>query len=260
MTSDPAAKALTLDLWHTLVYIDPESEERYMRAQIDIAAAALEAAPRAADIPPGTDADPRGAFEAAYSAAVDASQQGRTITPADQILAAGRATGRHPDVPAYLETLRRLVGTLSFHPAPGALGVLQGLKADGWVLGVVSNTIGEPGTFLRPMLERLGYTSVIPTWVFSDEQPWTKPAPEIFRYAAERLRTPVERLVHVGDGWVDIEGARRAGMAAGVLFTGLQQYGDRYRQLFLPAGWNSPPTPYRFDRWSDFPELLAGIR
>ncbi len=229
-------RALTLDLWHTLVYIDPESEEQYMRRQVEIAVAALEAAPPTPGSTANGPADFQGAFEEAYTAAVAASQRGLSVSPAAQIEQAGRRVGRQPDLPAYLATLHELVGTLRFQPAPDVTDVLRTLKDGGWSLGVVSNTVGEPGTSLEPMLRRLGFFDLISTWVFSDQQPWTKPAAEIFHLAADRLGVPVSQTAHVGDGWVEIAGAQRAGMAAAFLFTGLQQYGERYRRLFLPAG------------------------
>ena len=79
---------------------------------------------------------------------------------------------------------------------------------------------------------------------------------KIFAAALARLESPARTAVHVGDGWSDIEGARRAGFRAGVLFTGLSRYGDRYRRLFLPEGWSSPPTPYRLERWEELPAML----
>jgi FMN phosphatase YigB (HAD superfamily) len=59
----------------------------------------------------------------------------------------------------------------------------------------------------------------------------------------------------VGDGWSDIEGARRAGLRAGVLFTGLSNYGSSYRKLFLGPSKGPPEARYRVERLDEVPEL-----
>jgi putative hydrolase of the HAD superfamily len=42
-----------------------------------------------------------------------------------------------------------------------------------------------------------------------------KPGTPIFRWTAERLGVPLDRIVHVGDSWgADVDGALRAGMPA----------------------------------------------
>ena len=256
MASPAEPRGLTLDLWHTLAYLDPESEEAYMREQIEVAAEVLEASPRTDDGPSGQPRSAREVFEAVYAQAVAASQQGRSVPPRQQILEAGALLGRRPDPAHYLARLREVVDRLAFRPAPGAVEALERIREDGWSLGVISNTVGEPGAMLRPMLRTMGYERLVRTFVFSDEEPWTKPAPEIFLAATERLGVRPRNTVHVGDGWVDIEGARRAGFRAGVLFTGLQRYGERYRRLFLPPGWSEPETPHRANSWAEIPGLL----
>jgi len=262
VTGPPAGRTprlLSLDLWHTLVYLEPEAEEAYMRAQVDLASTVLAAAPRVAAGSPAKDPDLRSVFEEVYARAVAASQQGRSVSPALQIEQAGARCGRVPDPQAYLDGLRDLVGRTRFRPAPAALDVLAGLRRDGWTTAVISNTVGEPGAALRPVLERMGVDRLVDAFVFSDEGPWTKPAPEIFREALDRLGVGPDHTVHVGDGWVDIEGARRARLRAGILYTGLQRYGARYRELFLPTGWSEPVTPYRFASWPELPGLLAQL-
>jgi HAD superfamily hydrolase (TIGR01509 family) len=250
---------LSLDLWHTLLYLEPEAEEAYMRAQVDLAVSVLGSAPGVAG-GPGTDpADLRRAFETVYASAVVSSQGGRSVTPAAQIAEAGQATGRAPDPERYVDGLCELVARTQFLPAPGAGEVLRELREAGWATAVVSNTVGEPGRALRPVLHRMGFDELVDAWVFSDEHPWTKPAPQIFHEAVDRLGARPDRTIHVGDGWVDIEGARRAQLRAGVLYTGLQRYGRRYRELFLPAGWSEPEAEYRVRSWPEIPGTLSSI-
>jgi FMN phosphatase YigB (HAD superfamily) len=236
------ASAVTFDLWHTLVYLEPDAEEQYMVRQIDIAVKVLDDS----DPLPGTarrdEAELRKAFEREYVGAVDASGEGRTVTPTEQLVRAASASGRVPRPDAYLAALEVVVDATPFRVAPGALSVLAELRELGYQVGVISNTVGEPGRFLRPILRRLGFDRFVGTYAFSDEHPWTKPAPELFFTVLTALGSEPAAAVHVGDGWSDVEGARRAGFAGTVLFTGLQRYGERYRKLFLGPDWHRPPA------------------
>jgi len=231
--------AVTLDLWHTLVYVRPDDEERYMAAQVRIAQTALAGAPREPGARELSVGELGHLFEEEYAAAVQAASEGRTVTSPEQFLRAAARAGRRPDLDRYMAELRREVNALPFRRAPGALELLEGLRTDGHRLAVISNTIGEPGAYLRPALTRMGFDPFVERYVFSDELAWSKPAPEIFREALEAIGSRADEAVHIGDGWSDIEGARRAGYRAGVLFTGLQEYGERYRALFA-SSWGQP--------------------
>ena len=253
------ATAVTLDLWHTLVYLDPEDEEAYMERQIETAVSVLSAAPPRREGAERSADELRRIFEEEYAAAVTASQQGRSVTPATQIERAGARAGRVVRPSDYLDGLRELVARTPFRLGPGAVEAVRALRAAGHRVAVISNTVGEPGQTLRPMLRDFGFDGPVQAFVFSDEHPWTKPDPAIFAEALARLEVDASRTVHVGDGWSDIEGARRAGLLGGVLFTGLQQYGHRYQQLFLPPGWASPKADHRIERLSELPPLIERL-
>jgi len=251
--------AVTLDLWHTLVYLTPQDEEAYMDDQMELATEVIAGAPPIPGAPATGRPEIRSIFERVYAEAVAAAHDGRSVTPAQQLaIAAGRA-GREARSEEYVRGLRSLVARQRFRPGPEAVRTVELLRERGWRTAVISNTIGEPGATLLPILRSIGFDSSVEEYVFSDELPWTKPSPEIFREALRRLGVRPERTVHVGDGWSDIEGARRAGLRAGVLFTGLQEYGARYQALFLPSGWASPPTEYRIDRIDELPRLAARL-
>lgn len=251
--------AVTLDLWHTLLYVRPEDEERYMASQIRIAEAALARAPLRSDGPRAAESELGRLFEAVYADAVETAAAGRTVSPRDQILRAARLAGRELDLEAYLADLRREVEALPFRRAPGALELLRGLRADGYRLAVISNTVGEPGAYVRPTLTRMGFDDWVESYVFSDELPWAKPAPEIFRTALDRIGSVASEAVHVGDGWSDIEGARRSGYRAGVLFTGLQEYGERYRALFASTARPVDPGTPRVSRLEEIGPLVREL-
>jgi len=240
--------AVTLDLWHTLMYLPPEDEEAYMTHQIALGQEVLRSSPRLPGAPELSDADLGRAFERAYTDAVTEGVEGRTVTPAEQLVRAAKETGRAADPRAYLARLRTEVEGTPFRVAPGALDLLAELRGVGYRVGMISNTIGEPGVFLRPILAKMGFDRYVEAYVFSDEHPWTKPSPEIFRVALDRLQVEAPEAVHVGDGWADIEGARRAGFRGAILFTGLHSYGDRYRKMFLTEVPGERPAEYRTDR------------
>jgi HAD superfamily hydrolase (TIGR01549 family) len=251
--------AVTLDLWHTLLFVRPDDEERYMTNQVQIAADALARAP----LRPGAKRVPEGQlariFERVYAGAVDAAAEGRTVTPRTQIEKAASEAGRAVEVDQYLDELRSEVGRLPFRRAPGALELLGGLREDGYRVAVISNTIGEPGAFLRPALNAMGFDPFVESYVFSDEHPWTKPDPRLFRAALASIGSVAGSAIHVGDGWSDIEGARRAGYRAGILFTGLQEYGERYRALFASTAQRIPPADHQVTRLEEIGPIVREL-
>ena len=251
--------AVTLDLWHTLMYLAPADEEAYMQHQLAFGREVLSAAPSKPGVPDHSEAELGAAFARAYEGAVARSAEGKTVTPAEQIAEAARETGREVDPARYLALLQEEVSRTRFRVAPGALELLRGLRERGYRVGIISNTVGEPGAFLRPILSEMGFDRYVQTYVFSDEHPWTKPSPEIFRYAASRLGEKPSNAVHVGDGWSDLEGARRAGYRGAVLFTGLQEYGESYRRLFLPSVPGALTAQHRADRLEDVGPLIEQI-
>ena len=100
------------------------------------------------------------------------------------------------------------VGSLVFHPLPGAVDACRALRERGIRLAVVSNwDIG-----LHEHLAELGIGELVDAIVTSAEAGEPKPAPEIWRLALERLEARPESVVHVGDSESDREGARSAGL------------------------------------------------
>jgi HAD superfamily hydrolase (TIGR01509 family) len=97
-------------------------------------------------------------------------------------------------------------------PATGAVALLSELRAAGYRIGILSNTIG--GHWVRHWTDTHGFRPYVDAVVVSDEIGIRKPRPEIFLTTLERLGIddPV-RAVMVGDTLAhDIAGARRVGM------------------------------------------------
>lgn len=251
---------MTFDLWHTLVYLGPDEEERYMERQLQLATELLSASPGPTGRPPSTD-PARAAFQLERSAAIAASTRGESRSVRTQFERAAHRLDSRADALEYLDRLRGELLRTPFRPAPGALELLSRLRSSGFRIGVVSNTIGEPGALLRPLLRRMGFGRDVEAWTFSDEHAWTKPSPALFRQCLGRLGVPSRRAVHVGDGWMDLEGARRAGYLASVLYTGLQEYSPSYRAFVVGAGHRAARADYRIGRLDELPSVLhrAGI-
>jgi putative hydrolase of the HAD superfamily len=87
-----------------------------------------------------------------------------------------------------------------------------GLRARGVRVGVLSNTIWD-ATYHRGIFERDGVLHLIDADVYSSELKHTKPHPEIFRVAAERVGVTAAECVYVGDrAYEDVHGGHAAGM------------------------------------------------
>jgi HAD superfamily hydrolase (TIGR01549 family) len=255
----PEPRAVLFDLWHTLVYLDPSEEERYMTDQIETMARVFgqwTLSPRGRH-PPLHDAHT--AAEQVRAEAVEAAGRGVSIPLATQALHGAHRLGRAARPLEYSQALTELVEHTDFRLSPGVSEALAELQRRHFRLGVVSNTIGEPGESLQRMLDRAGVGKYLEAWAFSDQLPWTKPAPEIFWHCLGMLSTRRERCVHVGDGWADLAGARAAGLRAGILYTGERKYGATYGRLI---GLNRPElreAEFRVERFADLPELVERL-
>ncbi len=109
--------------------------------------------------------------------------------------------------------------------APGVAEALRAL-AGRYTLAVVSDAIFTPGRALRELLAGYGLRDLFSAFVFSDELGCSKPAPEMFRRAAELTGCRPEEMVHVGDReHNDVTGARNAGCRA-VLVTAVVDRGS----------------------------------
>ena len=93
----------------------------------------------------------------------------------------------------------------------GAIELLSALRRS-VNIGVVTNNLLEEQ---RDKLKVCGLAPYIDELVASEDVGVSKPDPEIFRIALQRLRVDVAEAVMVGDSWRnDIEGAHAAGLRA----------------------------------------------
>jgi putative hydrolase of the HAD superfamily len=81
--------------------------------------------------------------------------------------------------------------------------------------------------------------------VFSNEFGWSKPDPRIFQHTLEKLDTPPEHALHVGDlEELDVEGARRAGA---------------HSALYAPKGPVETEAELVVTDWREFPAQIAAF-
>jgi HAD superfamily hydrolase (TIGR01549 family) len=93
---------------------------------------------------------------------------------------------------------------------PGALKAL----GSRWRLGVVSNANGT----VRKLLTRLGLAKHFEVIVDSTEEGIEKPDPRLFKVALDKMQISPADTGYVGDiYYVDVEGARKAGLEAYLL-------------------------------------------
>ena len=98
---------------------------------------------------------------------------------------------------------------------------LARFRALGLRLVVVSNANGR----LRHLFDRVGLTSYFDAVLDSHEWGVEKPDPRLFRIALERAGADAATTAHVGDlFYIDVEGARAAGLREGILLDGADLY------------------------------------
>jgi putative hydrolase of the HAD superfamily len=82
-------------------------------------------------------------------------------------------------------------------------------------LGVISDTIFSPGHTLRRILEYYNIKKYFDTFTFSDEIGRAKPDPAVFKSAVNSLNVQIHEIVHIGDREEkDIEGPHAVGAKA----------------------------------------------
>lgn len=98
---------------------------------------------------------------------------------------------------------------------PDANEVLQWLKNQGKYVGIICNTGLTPGFGLRRFLEKEGVAKYFDVMIFSEEVGIRKPDSRIFHLVSEKLKVKPCEVVHVGDNLKsDVWGAKNAGFKA----------------------------------------------
>ncbi len=94
-------------------------------------------------------------------------------------------------------------------PVPGVVDALKAAKAAGLPLALATSSNGESA---RSLLDREGFVDVFDAVVTADDIQRSKPDPEIFLLAAERLGIAPARTLVFEDSLAGLRGAKAAGM------------------------------------------------
>ena len=233
-------RALTTDLWYTVVYARPRDQSDLTRRREEIWTAPLLRAGYSRS---------RARTELRHMDAWAAAREARGRTPAilEQAARLHRSTGVPVSGAETADALDAIIVKSPIRLAPGVGRALGKLADRGIRLGLVSNLLHETGAGARRLLETFGILENYSVLVFSDEHPWSKPRPEPFRYALSRLGARPDEAAHVGDLLYDIAGSRRAGMHP-ILYTGLHRWEPARLKGLSEV---TERSVVRFARWAD---------
>ncbi len=224
-------KAVTFDLWQTLIVEDHEINKRRAQLRIDRVAETLRKADR-----PFPEEELWRAFSECVSRCAEFRLRGREVSFDAQIdiFLEQIRTSLSDELSRPQKRVIREAYDLAFLDAalpadPAAATMLAELKARGCALGLISNTAMTSGATFRVHLNRLGLLQYFDALVFSDELGYAKPSGEVFKQALVGLEVPTEAAVHVGDDRAaDVGGALKAGLRAIWVARPLDSYDEPY--------------------------------
>jgi kojibiose phosphorylase len=104
----------------------------------------------------------------------------------------------------YLDLVARLGPADVFD---GIAGLMRGLRSSGARLAVASSSRNA-----RRVIDRLGVANLLDTVVDGNDAPLSKPDPQVFLFAAERLGVPAGRCVVIEDAASGVDAALAARM------------------------------------------------
>ena len=216
-------KAITFDLWDTLVIDDSDEEkreERGLRSKFDERRHLLWEALNGVElIEPETVLLAYNVGDAAFNKVW--KEHHITWPIADRLRVILKGLGRElpPDVfEAVVRAHEEMEVDIPPDAMPGAAPVLERL-AKRYKLCIVSDAIVTPGRGLRRLLDNHGLAKPFSGFAFSDEVGHSKPHRKMFDSAANQLGVGISEMLHIGDrDHNDVKGPQQLGMKA-ILFT-----------------------------------------
>lgn len=217
-------KAVTFDIWDTIVHDDSDEAERKekglrskreeRRHQVWEALNAIEA----------IDLETVSlAYDVAEAGFVVTWKEGHINWTIDQRLRVVlNGLGRSVPGEVFSDLVERH-GRMEVDIPPLVIAGVQDAIAElstRYKLAIVSDAIVTPGSGLRELLDRYGVKQYFGGFAFSDEVGLSKPHRSMFDTAASQLGVGVDELVHIGDrDHNDVKGPHALGSKA-ILFTG----------------------------------------
>jgi putative hydrolase of the HAD superfamily len=242
-------KTITVDLWGTLLFDGPASDNRYKKRRL----ADLEPLLAAAGMPVSATALDRAYDESGtYLNRIWATQRDVPVDDHIRAILAAIDPGWPQRLPpalmtALIEAYARPILVVPPVVDDTALAALEALKGGGYTLALVSNIMRTPGAALRRLLEQFRLLGYFQHTTFSDEVRIRKPAPEIFHLTLRAVAGDPETSVHVGDDPIlDVQGARAAGM--------------RVIQVTSSSAARGPRPDLTISRLAELPEAIEQLQ
>ena len=232
-------RAITFDFWCTL-FQDAHSEPR-QQLRINAMSAVTGCSMESVDA----------ALKVAWSE-FDQSHKQRKVTlcPPDAVRIALRELGVNLEEDQFRDMAVLFATAIldySPTPIPGALEAVKAAAARGPV-GLICDSGVSPGSSLRILMDRHGFTPYFNVLTFSDEMGVAKPQAPMFEKTAEALGVKPTEMLHIGDlEYSDIAGAKGVGAKA-ALFTAIN---DRYKA--------NHTADYHFADWMEFVAWLPAL-
>lgn len=215
-------KAVTFDLWDTVIHDDSDEPKRKRQGLPDKPAQRRILAHAILSKHGSTD---KQIIDTAFDTTDAAFRQvwyGQSVTwtvreRVGVLLKGLKRDLPKPDLDEFIDALERMELEVQPDPVPGAIEAVKALKGK-YKLAVISDAIYTPGRNLRRLLEMWGIKDCFDHFVFSDEVGCSKPDPRCFHEAAKGLGVAVTDLVHIGDRVEkDVDGAVAVGARAVLL-------------------------------------------
>lgn len=116
-------------------------------------------------------------------------------------------------------------------------------------LGLISDTGYITGNYIRRFLQQEDLLKYFTSFMFSDEQPYSKPHRSVFEKTAANLEVTLNRLIHIGDlERTDIAGARNCRCIA-----------IKYTGGYYQADHNQSRAHFVINDFRDLPGILEKI-
>jgi putative hydrolase of the HAD superfamily len=215
-------KAVTFDLWDTIIHDDSDEAKRKAQGlrskKAERRHLLWEALNQAEPIEAGRVALAYDVADAAFNKVWH--DQFVTWTIAERLRVALEGLGRALPGDAFARVVKAHEA-MEVDVPPDAVDGIAGALAElatRYKLCVVSDSIVTPGARLRDLLEVHGLKRYFAGFAFSDEVGHSKPHRAMFEAAAGQLGVKIEDMVHIGDrDHNDVRGPQALGMKA-VLF------------------------------------------
>jgi putative hydrolase of the HAD superfamily len=213
--SETMIRAVTFDLWHTVIEEPMENFSDFLRKG---RAEAMERVFEAHGTPHPLEEIER-AYDVQGKRLWDIWSRGADIDERAQIGIVLSELGTRPDeadnaiVEDLIEVYNEVLARTPPVPFDGASELLGTLKDRGLSMAIISNTGRTGGEFFRGLLEEYGLAQYFEAMTFSNEAGIRKPNKEIFLDTLKQLEVGPEEAIHVGDDSdTDVMGAKNAGM------------------------------------------------